>query len=199
MQATSAPPTTKPAPVATPTVLRRVTVMLYEALLLISVEMLAIAVYMLVTLNSQHPVAKEGMKAWLFLVTAAYFIWCWINTGHTLAMKTWRIQVVKPGHPRLSFGTAALRFLLAWGWFLPALLAIRAFGLHDKVQVALVFLAGIAAWAMTALLDKDRQFLHDRLAGTRLVALPKAGPRAGRQAGELAPRHSNAARSKTAE
>jgi hypothetical protein len=26
---------------------------------------------------------------------------------------------------------------------------------------------------MTAFLDKDRQFLHDRLAGTRLVRMPK--------------------------
>jgi uncharacterized RDD family membrane protein YckC len=31
------------------------------------------------------------------------------------------------------------------------------------------------AWGLTALLDKDRQFLHDRLAGTRLIALPKPG------------------------
>ena len=173
MQATSAPPATKPAPVATPTILRRVTVMLYEALLLLSVEMLAIAFYMLVTLNSQHPVAKEGMKAWLFLVTAAYFMWCWINTGNTLAMKTWRIKVVKLGHHKLPFGTAALRFLLAWGWFLPALLVCWAFGLHGKGQIAIALLVGIAAWAMTALFDKDRQFLHDRLAGTRLIALPK--------------------------
>jgi uncharacterized RDD family membrane protein YckC len=29
------------------------------------------------------------------------------------------------------------------------------------------------AWALTAFLDKDRQFLHDKLAGTRLVSLPK--------------------------
>ena len=151
--------------------------MLYEALLLISVEMLAIAFYMLVTLNSQHPVAKEGMKAWLLLVTAAYFMWCWIDSGHTLAMKTWRIKVVKPGRHKLPFRTALLRFLLAWGWFLPALLVISAFGLHGKGQIAIAFLAGIAAWAMTALFDKDRQFLHDRLAGTRLIALPKAAKR----------------------
>lgn len=174
MQATSAPPTIKPAVAVTPTILRRVTVMLYEALLLFSVLMLAIGAYMLVTLNSQHPLVKEGMKAWLLLATAAYFMWCWIDSGHTLAMKTWRIKVVKPGQRKLPFKTAALRFLLAWGWFLPALLAIRAFGLHDKGQIAIALVAGMAAWALTALLDKDRQFLHDRLAGTRLVAMPKA-------------------------
>jgi len=33
--------------------------------------------------------------------------------------------------------------------------------------------ASVGVWALLALLDKDRQFLHDRLAGTRLVQLPK--------------------------
>ena len=32
---------------------------------------------------------------------------------------------------------------------------------------------GVVAWAMTALFDKERRFLHDRLAGTRLVSMPK--------------------------
>jgi uncharacterized RDD family membrane protein YckC len=31
----------------------------------------------------------------------------------------------------------------------------------------------VLLWSLTALFDKDRQFLHDRLAGTRLVQLPK--------------------------
>jgi hypothetical protein len=31
----------------------------------------------------------------------------------------------------------------------------------------------VVAWGLTAFLDRDRQFLHDRLAGTRLVLLPK--------------------------
>jgi len=35
-----------------------------------------------------------------------------------------------------------------------------------------VLLAGIVLWSLTAFLDKDRQFLHDKIAGTRLVLLP---------------------------
>jgi uncharacterized RDD family membrane protein YckC len=66
-----------------------------------------------------------------------------------------------------------LRYLLAWGWFAPALIVRAAFGLHGKGETAAVLAAGLAAWAMTAFLDKDRQFLHDRLAGTRLVRMPK--------------------------
>ena len=48
-----------------------------------------------------------------------------------------------------------------------------AAGLHAKTEISIALAVGIVAWALTAFLDKDRQFLHDRLAGTRLVQLPK--------------------------
>ncbi|MGH8855890.1 MAG: RDD family protein [Telluria sp.] len=164
---------TKPVQVATPTVRRRLMAMLYEVFLLFAVEMLAIALYMLVTLNSQHPVAKMGMNLWLVLTAAAYFMFCWIDSGHTLAMKTWRIKVVKLGCQQVPFRAAALRFLAAWGWILPALLLRELLGLHGKGETAALLAAGFVAWTLTAFLDKDRQFLHDRLAGTRLIELPK--------------------------
>jgi uncharacterized RDD family membrane protein YckC len=53
------------------------------------------------------------------------------------------------------------------------LLVCSALGLHDKVQIGTALAIGFVAWALTAFFDKDRQFLHDRLAGTRLVSLPK--------------------------
>jgi uncharacterized RDD family membrane protein YckC len=74
-----------------------------------------------------------------------------------------------------------VRYLLAWGWFLPALLACTALGLKDKGQIGASIAIGIVGWGLTAFADRDRQFLHDRLAGTRIVLLPKpvkAGPRA---------------------
>jgi uncharacterized RDD family membrane protein YckC len=88
-------------------------------------------------------------------------------------MKTWRIKVMLPGYARLPFRVAAFRYLLAWGWFLPALLVCAALGLHDKSQIAIAVLIGILGWGATAFFDKDRQFLHDRLLGTRLVSIPK--------------------------
>ncbi len=163
---------TNPIIVATPAIRRRLFSMVYEFFLLLSVQVLAVALYLLVTLNSQHPVAEYGRNLFVLLVTAAYFIYCWTDSGHTLAMKTWRIKVVKLGYARVPYKAAALRFLFAWGWFLPALLVCWAFGLKGK-QVAFALMAGMAAWALTAFMDKDRQFLHDRLAGTRLIALPK--------------------------
>lgn len=161
----------------TPTIKRRLVVMVYETFLLLAVEMLAVALYLLVTRNSHAPLAQYGLKVFLFLVTGAYFVWCWTDSGHTLAMKTWRLRLVGNGsgssQARVPLKNAILRYLLAWGWFLPALLACAALGLKGKGEVSAVVAAGIAAWGLTAFLDKDRQFLHDRLAGTRVVQLPR--------------------------
>jgi len=164
---------------APPSVRRRLMAMVYETFLLLAVEMLAVLLYMMVTSNRQAPVYQYGKTLFLFLVAGAYFVRCWTDSGHTLAMKTWRIRLT--GSPagdgaaaaRVPLRTAMLRYLLAWGWFAPALVVRAAFGLHGKGETAAVIAAGIAAWAMTAFLDKDRQFLHDRLAGTRLVRMPK--------------------------
>lgn len=160
----------------TPSIKRRLIAMVYETFLLLAVEMLAVALYLLVTRNNHAPVFQYGLKVWLFVVTGAYFVWGWTNSGHTLAMKTWRMQVVTNGHARLPLTTAIVRYLLAWGWFLPALLACTALGLKDKGQVGTAIAVGVIGWGLTAFLDRDRQFLHDRLAGTRIVALPKKQP-----------------------
>ncbi|MFL6673491.1 MAG: RDD family protein [Massilia sp.] len=167
-------PATDSQPVAAPTVKRRIMSMVYEAFLLLAVEMLAVALYLIVTGNRHAPVYQHGLKFFLFLVTAAYFVHFWTDSGHTLAMKTWRIKLVMDGQPRVPFWNATMRYLLAWGWFLPALLACWVLGLTAKAEIAGVIAVGVVAWGLTAFLDKDRQFLHDKLAGTRLVTLPKA-------------------------
>ena len=79
------------------------------------------------------------------------------------------------GAARVPFRNAAVRYLLAWGWFAPALLVGSLMDLHRFKEWAVVLVLGLIAWGLTAFLDKDRQFLHDRIAGTRLIALPKVG------------------------
>jgi uncharacterized RDD family membrane protein YckC len=167
-----------PAPsITTPTVRRRLLAMLYEAFLITAVEGLAIFVYLLLTGNRHTPAIDHGRNAVFFLVAALYFIHAWSGSGHTLAMKTWRIKVVALGHARVPLRPAMLRYLFAWGWFLPALLVCYAFNLRSTAQVGTAVAVGIVAWALTAFLDKDRQFLHDKLAGTRLISLPKPSKR----------------------
>jgi uncharacterized RDD family membrane protein YckC len=159
--------------IGTPTIKRRVIAMVYEAFLLIAVEALAVFLYLLATGNRQAPAYRTGLMVFLFLVTAAYFVHAWSGSGFTLAMKTWRIKLVKVGCSKVPFRNAAIRYLLAWGWFAPALLVGGLMDLHHLKEWAVALILGMVAWGLTAFLDKDRQFLHDRIAGTRLIALPK--------------------------
>jgi len=160
-----------PGVVHTPTIKRRLMAMLYDLLLITAVEFFANFLFIFVTGNRKDPLYHAIGIGLFFLVAAAYFIHAWHGSGFTLAMKTWRIKLVKVGHAHVPFTNALLRHVLAWGWLLPALFVSYVLKLsHGQTGIALAI--GVAAWALTAFLDKDRQFLHDRLAGTRLIALP---------------------------
>lgn len=159
----------------TPSLRRRLSSMLYESLLLFGV--LFIAGWIFSTLLQQrHALSlRHGLEAWLFLVLAAYFIWFWTHGGQTLAMKTWRFRLVDVQGRPVGLWRAALRFLLAWLWILPGL-AVAAMLHAQQWMLALVPSANLVLWALCAWLDPQRQFLHDRIAGTRLVdAAPLVG------------------------
>ena len=93
-------------------------------------------------------------------------------------MKTWRVKLVVPTQPKIPLPKAVARYLLAWMWFLPAMGLDYALGLKGWASIAVIAL-GMALWAMTIFFNKDRQFLHDRLAGTRLMAIPAPVPADG--------------------
>lgn len=130
---------------------RRIASMLYECLLVIGVLAFTFVLpYMIIGMVWQ--VAVPGWIGWVHVmaVLGAYCVWLW-RRGQTLAMRTWRIRLVDAATGgALSFRQALLRYLLCWP-------SIGLFG------------AGL----LWSLLDRDRQFLHDRLAGTRIVYLGK--------------------------
>ena len=164
-------------PVETPALKRRLICLVYESFLVTAVVMLGMLIFLLVAqlfkIDAKSPVVFYGRTIVLFLVAGVYFVHCWTDSGHTLAMKTWRIKLVKVGYARVPMKAAVLRYVFAWGWLFPAVVVCFVFGLRGKAEVASVFAAGIIAWGLTVFLDKDRQFLHDKIAGTRLISLPR--------------------------
>lgn len=155
-----------------PTIKRRLISMVYETLLGFAVLFLPFLIFEVATRASHAPAVEHARQALAFLVLGAYFIHQWSRQGQTLAMKTWRIKIERPGHTHLSLQTAVVRYLLSWMWVVPAALACMIFGLQHWQALGAIG-AGVLVWSATALFDKDRQFLHDKLTGTRLVQLPK--------------------------
>jgi len=143
--------------------------MVYEAMLLFAV--LFIADWFFSTLLQQRHALqlRHAGQAWLLAVLGLYFVWFWTHGGQTLAMKTWRVRLVTRDGKPLGTPRAITRFALAWLWLLPGLVAASLLGAKTW---GLLLIPGlnILAWALTAFLDPERQFLHDRIAGTRVVA-----------------------------
>lgn len=127
---------------------RRLASLLYESLLLLGVLAAGFMLPYLV-IGLFFEVSPQGWFAWLHAgsLLGLYFVHYWSTGGQTLAMQTWGIRVVdaardNPPHWR----RAVLRYLLSW----PSVL----------------FCGAGLIWA---LFDRERQFLHDRLAGTRVI------------------------------
>ena len=157
----------------TPGVARRLACLVYEGVLLFGVLMAAALVYGVATDQRHALVGAFGLRVVLFLVLGAYFIGFWSRQGQTLAMRTWHIKLVRATngndlHPP-SWARSAARYLLAWVWFVPALLALHLSGVKGTPAVFATLLAGVLTYALLARLHPERQFLHDALCGTRLV------------------------------
>ena len=113
---------------AAPTIKRRLISIVYEILLGLAVVFLPLLVFEIATKGGHTPAVEHMRQALVFLVLGAYFIHQWSRQGQTLAMKTWRLKVVHPGHSHLSLQAAAVRYLLAWMWVLPGALVAYALG-----------------------------------------------------------------------
>jgi len=153
-----------------PSLPRRMACWLYEGLLLFGV--LFISGYLFSTLSqSRHALDnRHGLQAFLFLVVGIYFTW-FGHKGQTLAMKTWHIRVVDADGQALTQKRALLRYVLSWIWFIPPLAILAPFALSGA-ETAVLFLGWVMVWSLLSRFHPQRQFLHDAIAGTRLVHVP---------------------------
>lgn len=130
---------------------RRLGSLIYEVLVILALGIflfvLPLAVFSGLT---QHALGPGLLWFYLFVLLGNYFIWCWIRAGQTLAMKTWRLRLVdaqsgRPLRPLQAF----VRYGMGW----------------------ICWPTGLAL--LWSFLDPDKQFLHDRIAGSKIILLPK--------------------------
>lgn len=125
---------------------RRALALTYEALLLCALLLAAALPFVLITRAAEATAARPLFQIYLVAVAATYFVWQWRRGGQTLPMKTWHLRVVTRAGSALNLRQALSRFVFA---------------------LAGCMLGG--SGFLWALLDRDGLFLHDRLAGTKIV------------------------------
>jgi uncharacterized RDD family membrane protein YckC len=130
----------------TPGLGRRLLCLVYEMLLLTAVVIFAGGIAVLLAHATGISESRILTRTVVAAACAGYFILQWRGRGQTLPMKTWRIRLEGASGRRITVRQALLRLVLATIGYL-----------------------AMGASVLWALADRDRQFLHDRLAGTRLV------------------------------
>jgi uncharacterized RDD family membrane protein YckC len=128
---------------------RRLMAMFYDALLLLSVLLLATGFAELVTKGTLH-YHNPFFRTWLFFICFLFYAWFWTHGGQTLGMRTWRLRLQRIDGKPLTLWQALLRFLCA---------------------IPSIALVGLGMFWM--LVDHRKMTWHDRFSESVIVQLPK--------------------------
>lgn len=126
---------------------RRLAGTLYDGLLVLAIWMMTALIEIMVTDALGVARSRAQTQALLFLVSFGFFGWSWTHGGQTLGARAWRMQVQTVDGGPIGWPTATLRFCVAVVW--------------------------LPVGMLVAALRPDGRALHDVLAGTRVVVLPK--------------------------
>lgn len=157
---------------------RRVSCGLYEQLVLLGV----IAFTFLLPNLALGILFGASLPSWLtflylYAVLGIYFVWYWTKSGQTLAMQTWRVRMIGMNGYNLTRRQALWRYIFGSLWLVPCVILQWMFHLEKWQIIEMLFTVALFIWPLSTFLDRrpvsERQGLPDRMAGTRLVELPK--------------------------
>src|SRR5574343_2000660 len=101
-------------PSANASLKRRLACLLYESLVVFSILLIGFLLPQIVLSGFGWQVGAKGMWLPVLVLLVAYFVWCWLNGGQTLPMKTWKLRVVDATSAPLRPLQAILRYCAAW-------------------------------------------------------------------------------------
>lgn len=138
-----------------PSLLRHLTSMLYDGLLVIAlifvVYAIALGVLVQLTGGEQEVLNPHVGQALVVFSLIGFYSAFWLKNGQTLGMQAWRIKLVSIDGDKPRFRQAVLRCLGA------------------AVSAACL---GMGYW--WKLIDRNGRYWHDYLSGTELELLPKS-------------------------
>jgi len=129
---------------------KRIACMLYESILVFAILFVAGILYRAVLGDPHTDFEQHLFFIYSWLIAGLYFVFCWVKSGQTLAMQTWRIQLLGFDGKPLPLEQAVRRYVIA--------------------SFSLMFFGLGFLWAI---FDREGLYLHDRFTGGRLVALSK--------------------------
>ena len=127
---------------------KRYLAVVYESLSMVALALMLTAIYYMLFGDASHGGKRLGLQLLVWVGMGTYFVRCWTVTGQTLASQAWKLKVVNQQGQLLTWQPAVLRYIVASVLLLPV---------------------GLTLW--WAIIDRDQQFLHDRLLGSRVVRL----------------------------
>jgi len=141
-----------------PGLFRRLGAMLYDAMLVTGLLLMAIVpvVVFLAISSGWDNIDTAGLRtnpfyiAYLLAIPFLFFVCFWKFAGQTLGMRTWRIRIVAAQGGDISWRSLIVRYF-------SAAISLGALGLGFF-------------WI---LIDPEKRAWHDRLSRTRLILVPK--------------------------
>ena len=130
--------------------LRRLAAMSYDSLLVIALFVIPTSILMALRGGNPVPPGSILFQALLVVTAGIFFVGFWAVGGQTLGMRAWRIRVVNRDGRKISIRQSLTRFI---------------------ATIPSVALFGIGIFWL--LLDPQKGTWPDRVAGTRVVVVPK--------------------------
>jgi uncharacterized RDD family membrane protein YckC len=162
---------TFPNALPTPSIKRRLACLPYEGLILLALLLISTFPFAGMKGAALSGNMHAVLQIYLAFIAGGYFLVFWLRSGQTLAMKTWRVKVCSADNHALSRKQAIVKLVISALFYVPACVGLVLFFFPARIHPAVtawLFLP-LVATILWARFDADRQFLHDRLSGTRIV------------------------------